>query len=101
MSIAVSQALMSQPQQQNGFFGTWIPIGLVITMMGAAVSYGTLYSKVNDLTTNSAQLNQSLQQTREDVSSLRARNEELLRALSDIKSDIAVIRSAQIKNYGR
>lgn len=101
MSQIISHVAMPNQVKEEAPKELWIPVGLVITMLGAAVSFGTIYSKVNDLSSSTAQLTQSLQQTREEVSSLRTRNEELIRALSDIKSDIAIIRASQIRTTGR
>ncbi len=73
---------------------TWVPLGLVATMLGAAISFGIIYQKVDSLSESTKETVQSLQETREEVSALRAQREEILRALTDIKSDVNAIRGS-------
>jgi len=80
---------------------TLIPIGLVCTIIGASVTFGVMYNKVDEL-------GGTVDKQTEIISSLReqsARQETtislMLTALSDIKSDVNIIRNTQLKVYGK
>ena len=80
---------------------TLIPIGLVCTIIRASVTFGVMYNKVDEL-------GGTVDKQTEIISSLReqsARQETtislMLTALSDIKSDVNIIRNTQLKTYGK
>lgn len=71
---------------------TWLSLGLVITLLGAAFSFGVVYMTVQQLVVTTTEVNRSLQETREEVSALRAHREADRQVLSDIKSDVNIIK---------
>lgn len=72
-------------------------MGLVITLVAAAISFGVVYSKVQTLSENVTDLTKTLTQTREQLIETRATNAQILDTLSGIKSDINDIKKGQRK----
>lgn len=77
---------------------TWIPLGLVITALSVAVTFGITYQKIDGLVdsqdkTSEAvlELTRSLQDTRETVISVRVQQEISNRTVVDINGDVKEI----------
>ena len=92
MSSALLRKYMSEPMRVDK--DTWLSMGLVITLIGAAVSFGVVYSKVETLSQNVTDLTKTLTLTREQLIETRSTNAQILDTLSGIKSDIHDIKKS-------
>lgn len=93
--------------------GAWVSIASLIftvigSLIGASVSIGIVYSKINDISSRIDDISQSqseqaksYQETRDAVATLRAQRDADRQVLTDIKSDINDIRNSQLKSTGR
>lgn len=79
---------------------TLIPIGLVCTIMGASLSFGVMYNKVDQMGTVVDKQTEVISSLREQSARQEATISQVLTTLSDIKSDVNAIRDAQTKRYG-
>lgn len=79
---------------------TLIPIGLVCTIMGASVTFGVMYNKVDQLGGIVDKQTEVISSLREQSARQEATISQVLTTLSDIKSDVNAIRDAQSKRYG-
>lgn len=79
---------------------TLIPIGLVCTIMGASLSFGIMYNKVDQLGATVGKQTEIISSLREQSARQEATISQVLTTLSDIKSDVNAIRDAQSKRYG-
>ena len=79
---------------------TLIPIGLVCTIMGASLSFGVMYNKVDQMGTVVDKQTEVISSLREQSARQEATISQVLMTLSDIKSDVNAIRDAQNKRYG-
>jgi hypothetical protein len=79
---------------------TLIPIGLVCTIMGASVTFGVMYNKVDQLGGIVDKQTEVISSLREQSARQEATISQVLTTLSDIKSDVNAIRDAQSKKYG-
>ena len=79
---------------------TLIPIGLVCTIMGASLSFGIMYNKVDQLDATVGKQTEIISSLREQSARQEATISQVLTTLSDIKSDVNAIRDAQNKRYG-
>lgn len=79
---------------------TLIPIGLVCTIMGASLSFGIMYNKVDQLGATVEKQTEIISSLREQSARQEATISQVLTTLSDIKSDVNAIRDAQNKRYG-
>lgn len=68
---------------------------MVATLIGAAVSFGVMYGKVERLDDSNKEFNVSLQRTREELVEVKSQNKQLLDIIQDIKSDIHSIKQRQ------
>lgn len=68
---------------------------VIVTLIGAAVSFGVMYGKVQRLDDSNKDFSQSLQKTREELVEVKTQNKQLLDFIQDIKSDIAIIKQKQ------
>lgn len=79
---------------------TLIPIGLVCTIMGASLSFGIMYNKVDQLDATVGKQTEIISSLREQSARQEATISQVLTTLSDIKSDVNAIRDSQTKRYG-
>lgn len=79
---------------------TLIPIGLVCTIMGASLSFGIMYNKVDQLGATVGKQTEIISSLREQSARQEATISQVLTTLSDIKSDVNAIRDSQTKRYG-
>lgn len=79
---------------------TLIPIGLVCTIMGASLSFGIMYNKVDQLGATVGKQTEIISSLREQTARQEATISQVLTTLSDIKSDVNAIRDSQTKRYG-
>lgn len=79
---------------------TLIPIGLVCTIMGASLSFGVMYNKVDQLGATVGKQTEIISSLREQSARQEATISQMLTTLSDIKSDVNAIRDSQAKRYG-
>lgn len=90
-----------QPSQAYSLKDVGTIITLIITMVGAAVSFGVMYGKVERLDENNKEVSQSLQKTREELVEVKTQNKQFLEFLQDIKSDILIIKQKQEATQSR
>lgn len=79
---------------------TLVPIGLVCTIMGASVTFGVMYNKVDELGRTVDKQTEIISSLREQSARQEATISQMLTTLSDIKSDVNAIRDAQSKRNG-
>lgn len=79
---------------------TLIPIGLVCTIIGASVTFGVMYNKVDELGGTVDKQTEIISSLREQTARQEATISQMLTTLSDIKSDVNAIRDSQTKRYG-
>jgi len=79
---------------------TLIPIGLVFTIMGASLTFGIMYNKVDQMGAVVDKQTEIISSLREQSARQEATISQVLTTLSDIKSDVNAIRDAQTKRYG-
>ncbi len=79
---------------------TLIPIGLVLTIAGASITFGIMYNKVNQLGLIVDKQTEIISSLREQGARQEATLSQALTSLSDIKSDVNAIRDVQSKRYG-
>ena len=85
---------------RNVFRDPLIPIGLVCTIVGAGVTFGVMYNKVDELGGTVDKQTEVISSLREQSARQEATISQVLTTLSDIKSDVNAIRDAQSKRYG-
>lgn len=86
---------MTTIKEAAGQVSTWL--GIISTIVIAAISYGIIYNKVNTLDATVREQSALLQQTREQLVRVEATNAQLVQTLQDIKSDVNAIREQQRK----
>ena len=79
---------------------TLVPLGLVCTIMGASLTFGIMYNKVDQLGGVVDKQTEVISSLREQSARQEATISQMLTTLSDIKSDVNAIRDAQSKRYG-
>lgn len=79
---------------------TLIPIGLVCTIVGAGVTFGVMYNKIDNLDLTVSKQTDIIQELGKQSARQDATVTLMLKTLSDIKSDVNAIRDNQLRNYG-
>jgi len=78
---------------------TLVPIGLVCTVVGAGVTFGVMYNKIDNLDLTVSKQTDIIQELGQQSARQDATINLMLKTLSDIKSDVNAIRDTQLRNY--
>ena len=98
-SKLIQRSVLDMVEKQPGLISkdTLIPLGLVCTIMGVCITFGTMYNKVNQLGNIVDKQTEVISSLREQSARQEATISQVLTTLSDIKSDVNAIRDAQAK----
>ncbi len=81
----------------RGFSAALVPVGLVITLIGAAVSYGITSAKVGTLETTVSSIAGSSRADSERLTRVETQVQQIIGTLAEMKIDLKALRDSRVR----